>query len=90
LPTARSTPATEPPSVSQFEDWYLPRLFKRCVGERSAKCTVPAKAASVCNESASFVNKCLRDWQRSGIVRIDGNEIVIVKRDALEDVVQTG
>jgi hypothetical protein len=32
----------------------------------------------------------LRDWQRSGIVRIDGNEIVIVKRDALEDVVQTG
>jgi CRP/FNR family cyclic AMP-dependent transcriptional regulator len=36
------------------------------------------------------VNKCLRDWQRSGIVRIDGNEIVIVKRDALEDVAQTG
>jgi CRP/FNR family transcriptional regulator, cyclic AMP receptor protein len=34
------------------------------------------------------VNKCLRDWQRSGIVRIEGNEIVIAKRDALEEVAQ--
>ncbi len=36
------------------------------------------------------VNKCLRDWQRSGIVRIESNEIIIVKREALEDVAQEG
>jgi len=36
------------------------------------------------------VNKCLRDWQRKGIIRIDDNEIVIVKRDQLEDVAHTG
>ncbi len=36
------------------------------------------------------VNKCLREWQRNGIVRIEGNAIVIVKREALELVAQAG
>ena len=36
------------------------------------------------------VNKCLREWQRSGIVRIEANAIVIVKREALEQVAENG
>jgi CRP-like cAMP-binding protein len=36
------------------------------------------------------VNKCLREWQREGIIRVDDNAIVIVKRDELEEVAQTG
>ena len=35
------------------------------------------------------VNKCLREWQRAGIVRIEANAIVIVKREALEKVAET-
>ena len=34
------------------------------------------------------VNKCLREWQRAGIVRIEANAIVIVKREALEQVAE--
>jgi CRP/FNR family transcriptional regulator, cyclic AMP receptor protein len=34
------------------------------------------------------VNKCLREWQRAGIVRIEANSVVIVKRDELERVAQ--
>ncbi len=36
------------------------------------------------------VNKCLREWQRKGLIRVDDNEIVIVKREQLEDVAHTG
>jgi CRP/FNR family cyclic AMP-dependent transcriptional regulator len=36
------------------------------------------------------VNKCLREWQREGIIRVDDNAIVIVKRDELEEVAHTG
>ncbi len=36
------------------------------------------------------VNKCLRDWQRSGIVRMEANAIIIVNRDALERVAHVG
>ncbi len=36
------------------------------------------------------VNKCLRDWQRRGIIRIEDNAIVIVKRAQLESVAKTG
>jgi CRP-like cAMP-binding protein len=36
------------------------------------------------------VNKCLREWQREGLIRIEDNAIVIVKRDELEEVAQTG
>lgn len=36
------------------------------------------------------VNKCLREWQRKGIIRIEDNTISIVKREQLEDVAQTG
>ena len=36
------------------------------------------------------VNKCLREWQRKGIIRVEDNAIIIVKRDKLEDVAHTG
>ena len=36
------------------------------------------------------VNKCLREWQRKGVIKIEDNEIVIVKRDQLENVAHTG
>ena len=36
------------------------------------------------------VNKCLREWQRKGIIRIEDNAIVIVQRDQLENVAHTG
>ena len=32
------------------------------------------------------VNKCLNDWQRRGVVRIDDNAIAILDRDALEEI----
>jgi len=31
------------------------------------------------------VNRCLREWQRSGVVRVDGNSISILDRATLED-----
>jgi CRP-like cAMP-binding protein len=34
------------------------------------------------------VNKCLRDWQRGGIVRVEDNAIVIAKRAVLEQVAE--
>ncbi len=36
------------------------------------------------------VNKCLREWQCKGIIRIEDNAIVIVQRDQLENVAHTG
>jgi CRP/FNR family cyclic AMP-dependent transcriptional regulator len=35
------------------------------------------------------VNKCLREWQRKGIIRIEDNVIIIVKRDQLESVARS-
>ena len=34
------------------------------------------------------VNKCLRDWQRSGLVRIEGTSITIADRATLQDVAE--
>ncbi len=34
------------------------------------------------------VNRCLREWQRSGLVRVDGNSITILDRATLEDMAQ--
>jgi CRP-like cAMP-binding protein len=31
------------------------------------------------------VNRCLREWQRSGLVRVDGSIITILDRATLED-----
>jgi hypothetical protein len=31
------------------------------------------------------VNRCLREWQRSGFVRVDGNIITILNRATLEE-----
>jgi len=36
------------------------------------------------------VNKCLREWQRSGLVRIEGTSITISDRATLEDVAEQG
>lgn len=35
------------------------------------------------------VNKCLRDWQRLGIIRIEENRIVIANRAALEELTES-
>jgi CRP/FNR family transcriptional regulator, cyclic AMP receptor protein len=34
--------------------------------------------------SRESINKCLREWQRKGFVRVDENEIIITKRAALK------
>ena len=34
------------------------------------------------------VNKCLREWQRSGLVRIEGTSITIADRATLQDVAE--
>ena len=34
------------------------------------------------------VNRCLREWQRSGLVRVDGNSITIINRGTLEELAQ--
>lgn len=39
---------------------------------------------NIVGSSRESINKCLRDWQRSGIVRIDENKITIAKRAALK------
>jgi CRP/FNR family transcriptional regulator, cyclic AMP receptor protein len=36
------------------------------------------------------VNKCLREWQRSGLVRIEGTSITISDRGMLKDVAEKG
>src|SRR5205823_2408359 len=36
------------------------------------------------------VHKCLREWQRSGLVRIEGTSITISDRSTLEDVAEQG
>jgi CRP/FNR family cyclic AMP-dependent transcriptional regulator len=36
------------------------------------------------------VNKCLREWQRSGLVRIEGTSITISDRATLKDVAEQG
>jgi len=38
---------------------------------------------NIVGSSRESINKCLREWQRNGIVRIDENEIIITKRAAL-------
>ena len=36
--------------------------------------------------SRESVNKCLRNWQRAGVVRISEGSIVIIDRRALENI----
>jgi CRP-like cAMP-binding protein len=36
------------------------------------------------------VNKCLREWQRKGIIRIEDSAIIIAKRPALQNVADEG
>jgi len=37
--------------------------------------------------SRESVNKCLSDWQRSGLIRIEDNVIIVANRGALENMV---
>jgi CRP/FNR family transcriptional regulator, cyclic AMP receptor protein len=39
--------------------------------------------------SRESVNKCLRNWQRTGLVRISEGSIVITDRRALENIADT-
>jgi CRP-like cAMP-binding protein len=39
---------------------------------------------NIVGSSRESINKCLREWQRSGIVRIDENKITITKRALLK------
>jgi len=40
---------------------------------------------AVVGAARESVNRCLREWQRSGLVRVDGNIITILDRARLED-----
>ena len=42
--------------------------------------------ANMLGGSRESVNKCLRNWQRTGVVRISGGSIVISDRRALENI----
>ena len=44
--------------------------------------------ANMLGGSRESVNKCLRKWQRKGIVKISEGSIVIVKQAALEDIAE--
>jgi CRP-like cAMP-binding protein len=39
---------------------------------------------NIVGSSRESINKCLREWQRNGIVRIEESEIIITKRAALQ------
>ena len=39
---------------------------------------------NIVGSSRESINKCLREWQRTGIVRIDDNKIIIIKRALLK------
>jgi CRP/FNR family cyclic AMP-dependent transcriptional regulator len=39
---------------------------------------------NIVGSSRESINKCLREWQRNGIVSIEENEIVITKRIAMQ------
>jgi len=44
--------------------------------------------ANMLGGSRESVNKCLRNWQRTGVVRISGGSIIISDRRALESIAE--
>jgi len=44
--------------------------------------------ANMVGGSRESVNKCLRNWQRTGVVRISGGSIIISDRRALENIAE--
>jgi CRP-like cAMP-binding protein len=44
--------------------------------------------ANMLGGSRESVNKCLRNWQRTGVVRISGGSIIISDRRALENIAE--
>jgi CRP/FNR family transcriptional regulator, cyclic AMP receptor protein len=42
--------------------------------------------ANMVGGSRESVNKCLRNWQRTGLIRISGGSIIISDRRALENI----
>ena len=68
------------------------RLLNWEVGSAAAE---PAKIrfsqrelANMLGGSRESVNKCLRNWQRTGVVRISGGSIIISDRRALENIAE--
>src|SRR5262245_11428143 len=43
---------------------------------------------NICGATRESVNKCLRDWQRRGIVRIEESLITLANRTALEELAE--
>jgi CRP/FNR family transcriptional regulator, cyclic AMP receptor protein len=44
--------------------------------------------ANMVGGTRESVNRCLRNWQRSGIVQISDGSILVMKQDALEDIAE--
>ena len=42
--------------------------------------------ANMIGAARESVNKCLRDWNRSSILRVDGNSITIMKPAVLAEI----
>jgi CRP/FNR family cyclic AMP-dependent transcriptional regulator len=51
-------------------------------------CLTQRELGNIVGMTRESVNKCLREWQRSGIVRVEANAIIIVKREALEQLAE--
>jgi hypothetical protein len=43
---------------------------------------------NICGATRESVNKCLRDWQRRGIVRIEESLVTLANRTALEELAE--
>jgi CRP-like cAMP-binding protein len=67
----------------------LLRTIKAEGGDRSiGGNTIPLsqrELGALVGAARESVNRCLREWQRSGLVRVDGNVITILDRATLED-----
>lgn len=72
----------------------LAKVLLERIGSPTNKVPVPKLAlsqselANMINASRENVNRCLRDWQRHGIVAINSGWISILKRDALDAIVE--
>ena len=52
-------------------------------GGKSKLSLSQTELAGMINATRENVNRCLRDWQRQGIVDIDERWIIVLRRDAL-------
>jgi CRP-like cAMP-binding protein len=54
------------------------------VGDGSRVQLSQRESGNIVGTTRESVNKCLREWQRHGIVKVEDNAVVIAKRPALE------